>query len=420
MAAELVGGGVQSIYEEIRGSGGGKAGGEDEPNSIEPKEYFWDQFLKYISSAILALTVLNVSVEFLRGGGVVCFPPPDSRYLVDAEPGEKDYEFGRSHADYVNNYCARSVPVTEYFPIYILVHGLLLIAPHYVWGALFKGDFDSFFAIVEKFDRLRDNRTGEYDARNFDRVLKLELEYGGKNNKIFSSYVVKLFLQLLVCIGSIIFSQKFFINFSFSFICPDDFDEGIPPNWPLNASVPCVYTSLRLLSLVRYADYILIVAAALLIVWGLVWSFVRHTVQLGYAEVAKFAFQSCLTPDSFAFPHILSWPAYPSRSGCTFRYPRISLDNLVSPRIKNDLDFLLLRLFRADASHGKVFKDIQVHKELKSLLGRDHQLLHLYINVQQDMAQTGEIPGDEEEVDGEENREEEDGQGDGESHYVIS
>ena len=409
---------MQGIYEEIKGAGGGKAGGEDEASAIEPKEYFWDQFLKYISSGILALTVLNVSVEFLRGGGVVCFPPPDSRYLIYAEPGEREYEFSRSHADYVNNYCARSVPVTEYFPIYILVHGLLLIAPHYVWGAMFKGDFDSFFAIVGRFDRLRDNRTGEYDARNFDRVQKLELEYGGKNRTIFFCYVVKLFLQLLVCIGSTIFSLKFFIDFSFSFNCPDDFDGDIPPNWPLNTSVPCVFTSLRLLSLVRYADYILLVAAALLIVWGLVWSFVRHTAQLGYVEVAKFAFQSCLTPDSFTFPHVLSWPAYPNcktnRRCCTFRYPYISLYNLVSPRIRNDLDFLLMRLFRADASHGKVFKDIQVNKELTSLLGRDHQLLHLYINVQQDMAQAGEIPEDEEDSSEEENREEEDRQGDGE------
>ena len=53
-------------------------------------------------------------------------------------------------------------------------------------------------------------------------------------------------------------------------------------------------------------------------------------------------------------------------------------------------------LFRADSSHGKVFKDIQINKELKRLIGRDHQLLHLYVNVQQDMATKGEIPEDEE------------------------
>ena len=56
---------------------------KDESNltstSLEQKDFFWDQFLKYISSGILALTVLNVSVEFLRGGGVQCFPPTVSK-----------------------------------------------------------------------------------------------------------------------------------------------------------------------------------------------------------------------------------------------------------------------------------------------------------------------------------------------------
>ena len=47
----------------------------DEEPVLQPKDFVWDQFLKYISSAILALTILNLSVEFLRGGGVLCFPP---------------------------------------------------------------------------------------------------------------------------------------------------------------------------------------------------------------------------------------------------------------------------------------------------------------------------------------------------------
>ena len=54
----------------------------EETSSLQPKDFSWDQFLKYISSAILALTVLNVSVDFLRGGGVQCFPPPLSGYIA--------------------------------------------------------------------------------------------------------------------------------------------------------------------------------------------------------------------------------------------------------------------------------------------------------------------------------------------------
>ena len=66
--AEMLAGAVKSFQDDGKGK-------NDESTSLEPKDFFWDQFLKYISSAILALTVLNVSVEFLRGGGVQCFPP---------------------------------------------------------------------------------------------------------------------------------------------------------------------------------------------------------------------------------------------------------------------------------------------------------------------------------------------------------
>ena len=66
--AEVVAGAVKSFQDDGKGK-------KEDGTTLEPKDFFWDQFLKYISSAILALTVLNVSVEFLRGGGVQCFPP---------------------------------------------------------------------------------------------------------------------------------------------------------------------------------------------------------------------------------------------------------------------------------------------------------------------------------------------------------
>ena len=342
--------------------------------TIQPKEFFWDQFLKYITSAILALTVLNVSIEFLRGGGVSCFPPSNTLAVIREELEGGLYEFARGQTSYINSYCARNVPITEYFPIYILVHGLLLIAPHYVWSAIHNGDFDSFFAIVEKLDRLRDSSTGEYDAKNFDRVTKLELEYSG--TKIFVSYILKLVLQLFVCIGSIVFSAAYFVNFSFSFYCPEEVTSDMPDGWPLNITVPCVYTSLRILGLIRYADFVLLSIALLLVLFGLVWCCVRHTEQLGHLQIAKFSFHSCLNADSYIFPSLVSWPGCPcfaklkksernlgqwvQKLWIFTHYPMLHLNNVFSPRILHDLDFLLLMLFRADSSHGQVFKDIQV------------------------------------------------------------
>ena len=369
-----------------------------ESSSIQPKEFFWDQFLKYIASAILALTVLNVTVEFLRGGGVSCFPPSDN-VAINAQDleGKMLYEFGRGQTSYINNYCARSVPSTEYFPIYILIHGLLLIVPHYIWSALHNGDFDSFFSIVDKLDRLRD-KSGDYSAKNFDLVTKLELEYSG--HRIYYTYILKLILQLLVCVGSISFSALYFLDcdFSFNFCCPDDssctaseeaniscpvnITGRIPQGWPLIINVPCVFVNLRVLNLVRYADFILLGIAILLVLFSLLWCFIRHTEQLGHEAIAKFSFHSCLNADLHSFPSPVFWPVYKCYKTSMNRlkslkdkqtrqkrikhfwpfthYPQPHLSNLFSPRILNDLDFLLLMLFRADTSHGQVFKDIQV------------------------------------------------------------
>ncbi len=391
---------VKGVYDLINSEK------KKESSSIQPKEFFWDQFLKYIASAILALTVLNVTVEFLRGGGVSCFPPSDNGHITAQDlEGKMLYEFGRGQTSYINNYCARSVPKTEYFPIYILVHGLLLFVPHYIWSALHNGDFDSFFSIVDKLDRLRD-KSGEYDTKNFNLVTKLELEYSGR--RIYYTYILKLILQLVVCIGSIFFSAWYFLDcdFTFSFCCPDNnsctvseevnntcpvnITGRIPPGWPLVINVPCVFTNLRILNLVRYADFFLLGIAIVLVLFGLLWCCIRHTEQLGHEAIAKFSFHSCLNADFHSFPSPVFWPVYKfckksstvnETSGSAAQlsskrmytrqklikyfwpfthYPQLHLPNFFSPRILNDLDFLLLMLFRADTSHGQVFKNIQV------------------------------------------------------------
>ena len=357
-------------------------GKKKEKDTLEPKEFFWDQFVKYISSAILALTILNVTVEFFRDGGVSCFHPADTVSLISSTPGMAPlaiYEFARDQATFLNRYCIGSIPTTEYFPVFILVHGLLLVAPHFIWSSIYKGDFDSFFSIAGKIDRLRNSTTGEYSEDNFDRVKKLEIEYGGENRRIFDSYIGKLCIQFVVCAVSIGLSAGWLKDFSFSFVCPRELDEEgvIPDEWPLNMTVPCVYTSLRILAIVRVVDFILTGLAAVLILYGIFWCVVRHTQQLGHQEVAKFAFQSCLKSDLYEFPPIirfggrdflkriqkdyeigsfvkyLLWPLAHKVHSFGFR-------NCFNPGIRNDLDFLLLTLFRADASHGKVFKDIQV------------------------------------------------------------
>ena len=161
-----------------------------------------------------------------------------------------------------------------------------------------------------------------------------------------------------------------------------------------------MYTSLRILSLVRYVDYILLSLAIGLILLGLLWCAIRHTKELGHDDIANFVFQSCLATKTYVFPpfHEIRSKQYRSDNCwfCCFPFSLFKPGNrgciacqtqfmLFSPRIRNDLDFLEMYLFRADTSHGRVFKEIQIDKVLRKLRGEDHQLLHLFLDAQRDM-----------------------------------
>ena len=342
------------------GSEGKGSDAEEGTSSIEPKEFFWDQFLVYISTIIALLTVLDVTLQFFRGGGLACRLP--SSFIVEdnatVEIVREDnatveivgqdkatVEITRDQVVFVNTFCQQSLSLAEYYPLFVLIQGLLLAAPQYLWAALFVGQFDFFFGLVRQLDRLRSSKTGDYREKNFDIVNKLDKQFPRqwKWVGIFSLYIVKLVVQLVVVLVALIingavFQQKYF---SFTFDCPEDFDPANPPKgWWLPFEVSCVFSSFRLHLRLQNVNYFLLVLAFGAIVYGLLWCGKRHVNALGYQEVAKFAFTSCLSSDEYVNEHFFK--------------------NLLKPGIRNDLDFLLLRLFRADAGHGRVFKDIQV------------------------------------------------------------
>ena len=61
-----------------KGEGGESAGGGDAEGGkakIEQKEFFWDQFLIYMATIIALLTVLDITLQLFRGGGLVCRLP---------------------------------------------------------------------------------------------------------------------------------------------------------------------------------------------------------------------------------------------------------------------------------------------------------------------------------------------------------
>lgn len=233
---------------------------------------------------------------------------------------------------------------------------------------------------------MKDRATGEFRERNIDVVVRLENEYSSNQRKIFIYYITKLFVQLFIAVASVAISSAVFRDFSVSFPCQLH-REDFPQEWSIAESkVVCAFSSLKTLETIRDVDYILAIFAVFPIVFGLLWCGYRHTTELGHRDISQFSFTSGLPPDCFVFPSVIKSP-----KGARSWKARLRL--LLSPRISNDLDFLVMRLFKADAGVGQVFRDIQVEKELKHLLDEDHELLHLFFNAQQDQHYRSQLWG---------------------------
>jgi hypothetical protein len=133
---------------------------------VELKDLVWDQFAKLASSAILALSLLTFTVELFKGiKGVACFHPSNTA---------SGNELTLIQATFIDQFCSDFLPITEYYPVYILAHGLMLVFPHYVWSATFKGHFDGFFLIAVNIHYLQNSKIGEYSEESFSRVDKLQ------------------------------------------------------------------------------------------------------------------------------------------------------------------------------------------------------------------------------------------------------
>ena len=326
------------------------------PSPLVPKEFYWDQIVLIIASAILGLSLLDLLAEFFRGTGVQCYSPS----VVDKEM------FTRDRAGYVNSYCNQSLPPSEYYTLFILVHGLAIVAPHYLWSSLFGGKFDYFFALVKDLNRLRNLETGRYDANNYEIVRKLEEEY--RHKTIYVTYVIKLLLQLLFSLASFVIGLFYFKHehFSSTFPCPANNSDNttLPDDWPLDTAIYCVYSSLRYLSLVRYLDIVLVGVAVIVLLYGCFWCFIRHPDELGSKSIAKFVVSSCLL--------------------ARYYVPKPWLSHPFSPRVTNDIEFLLMRLYRTDAGHGKVFKEIQIQKEINQRNKEHSELLQMFLTADSD------------------------------------
>lgn len=331
--------------ETISGESGSQVSSE---RPLITKDFFWDDWLSYIASAILALALIDLSVEFLAGStlGVLCFINDTSR------------EYDRDQTAYINSWCSRLLPYTEYYPLFTLVQGVLLLVPQYVWVSVFSSYFDFFFALAGTLDRLRDRKTGKYSPQNSAIIHKLEEEFANRRS-ILVWYLIKLLAQVVLFIAFVAITYGFFTNFESDITCPPKNNETDPHI--LFGRVLCVYSRFRFLLVLQFGNIVLIVVGLLIAIMGIFGVFgLTHIEALGYKKVAEFAYQSALHPSYFV----------PKKRGYCSGF-----------HLMSDLDFLLFKLFATDAGYGKIFKDIQVSNYAAKLLEADFQNLQIYATI---------------------------------------
>ena len=348
---------------------------EGRTEGSKPREFFWDSITLYIVGIILALAVIDTITEFIRGSNVACFAP-------------KGTEVSDSQANYINNFCSMSLPRTEYFPVFIVVHGILIAIPHYLWLNHYGGNLEFFFTQAREMDRIRSEDTGSYSEKNRIIIQQLTRAFTTyKQNWMYVLYLLKLFAQLVVTLAGLFIAVFFFRDFDETFLCPRHFDNStastVEEFWPLDKQVQCIFTSLRLFSAIHIADLILLSLLALCYLWSLIWCTNSHSTELGTNEVALFCFHTGMHPEH----HVPNLPGL----GCCCHPFKTCIHKCFKsipwfgpgPRIHTNLDFLVLMLFRTDSGLGFVFREMQILQRIKHHNDDDQRRTNLHKRQQQ-------------------------------------
>ncbi|KAL5502076.1 hypothetical protein EMCRGX_G008793 [Ephydatia muelleri] len=321
---------------------------------LEPKEFVWDRTVTLLVAGILSLTSVYLVVAFFRrpSSSVICHVPNN---------------FTASQFAYVNSFCSSGLSLTQYYPIFITLQGLFITAPHQLWFWTFGGYTKYFVDLATTLDRLHKVRSGKHREANVAIVTKLEKEFS--NKRIFLGYLGKLFVQLALTATAIAITFAVFDDFTVLFQCYRDtymYSLHMEGYFPLDAgpvSFECLYTPLQFLSVLRYLNIILLVLVTVVLLFGIQWSFFGHPNELGAKKLAHFTFHLCLPASQV----------------------KLLFDGWFSPRIEDDLDFLLLQLYWVDAGYGQVFKELQIDKEFQYVNAKDHKLLQSFNDMQMDI-----------------------------------
>lgn len=329
-------------------------------SQVTRREFFWDSLVLFVLSFILGLAVIDVVTEVIRGSGVEC-------YVYNSSTEEATVR-------YIRNYCYGILPPTE-FSAFIVISGVLIAIPHYLWLNHCGGNFDFFFVLVSTLDRLQNNN-GEHTAQN--NLVVQQLETAFRKGNIFSLYIAKLCVQWVISFTALMLAITYFTDFNETFLCPIHESQLYSQEWPFGKRAVCVFAALKLLWGIRIVYIFSLLLVMSCIMWALLWCCCVHTAELGSRQIAQFAFSSGIQPYHYV-------PKMPVPRCCHFfrSYFNSHVSALLwfsqsGPTICSDLDFMIMKLFRADRGLGHVMKDVQVARRLHELLSDDHRQLNLH------------------------------------------
>ena len=301
----------------------------------QSKDFLWDQAVKLCASGMLVLTLLEV-LSSIRGEAVKCLTPDN---------------YTRDQGGFINAFCTQFTHRTDFFLFLLVAQAILVYGPHFLWSSVYFGKFRYFSALAFSLDRHRDSKTGEFDSKNFVTVRAL-MDTFGSTHIIYIMYVAKLFAQLVVAVVFIGICAGLFNEYNPAFDCPsNDSLHLLNDSWPLDEQIVCVLSSLNLLFPVWWANFVLLTGTVVASLCGLVWSGVlNHQTKLNWRHVAQFALQSGIQPSYY---HPKTWRK------------RWFSKNFCSYRIRSNLDFLFLRLYRDDAGRAQVLREVLIAQLIK-------------------------------------------------------
>ncbi len=332
-----------------------------------PREFFWDSITKYVAGVIIALAAINSLLEFVQGSKLTCLSTTIPSNFTDKE--------------FINVYCASSVPRGAYFSAFITVHAIIILIPNALWTNRYSGSFDYFFVQSRMVDRTRDYETGEYSLKNYTIARQLQKVFTNyKENWMFITYVLTLLIQLVLTLLGLLVVVFYFTSFKGTFLCPAHLEKDYMGlnGWPLNKQVTCVMKPLTFYAMIRFADLILLAILVLSYIWSLAWCTSSHSLVLGWNKVADFMFQTSIPSRYYRFDStpLRGWSAclkLPLHGVLTF-IPFVG----TGPHIRTNLDFLLLKLVRTDSGLGNMIREMLILSRVNYLNDNDNRIVKLH------------------------------------------